>query len=893
MFKKIKNFFKCFLPLPARSANKHHRELSNKINALERTFSESLDGIEQQVDQLGEGLKSVEANAEKRTGELATRFQDVKEQVSKLAAKDINKSTESVILKADSHDITIDDNGEYENENVKIVLKEPALLSNFKQTTEWRMISNPDENGTVYPNGKFGAKPVMTLLGDVLSIEVPIDADTDKLENCFYLYRYTEEIEKIRYNNIYYKRYEWRLESEGEYSVHVYIKKRGAHYRTCDCFKPLTNIVYRKISLSDLFLSETEKQIHKSRDLYLAHLYELIFSAVSAGVDVFAHLREQGFKRIAVYSESGLGVQVFRMAYYKECFIDVFSDIKSQTEWWAQKVYFFAVTQNYYKDLLDTDENTALIMLDANNTEAVDEIGRNTKIKIFDGMHLFSELLFEKTIINPVIEFSYGHPSIKILILSSFGLEGLGNNEELSEHEKRLIKDSSKHIFIDYVKEHCSDENFVDPVYTAYGKNSDYILGVQSSPKIIYTDNGIIRLGDKESKYINVLNNYRVTTAVPETYKNTIWVFGASPIMGMLNADWETIPSQLQYIVNDRELPFAVVNCSNYYSDSTEQQWRFLETLPISDGDMVVSMVQNEAFDILKDYFYTCDLRTVFKRPHEYGEVFFDNRHVNSIGNEILAKAIFDRMNELNMFEDEKYEQKQVTLQNTFAHGGIASSNPPDDLPLTSEETGELQSFITSLLPLRVEIGAIVMNCNPFTLGHRYLIEYAASKVTRLYIFVVEEDKSVFAFADRIQLVKQGTEDLANVTVLPSGKFIISQRTFAAYSSKEELQDTIIDPSMDVELFATKIAPTLNITVRFAGEEPLDNITRQYNDTMSRLLPRYGIRFDLIPRKEVNGEVISASRVRKLLEDQNFDEIAKIVPETTLLYLKKNYKTEV
>lgn len=189
------------------------------------------------------------------------------------------------------------------------------------------------------------------------------------------------------------------------------------------------------------------------------------------------------------------------------------------------------------------------------------------------------------------------------------------------------------------------------------------------------------------------------------------------------------------------------------------------------------------------------------------------------------------------------------------------------------------------LRKLRPAVGSIVMNCNPFTLGHRYLIEYAASRVERLYIFVVEEDKSIFPFADRIELVKKGTADLKNVTVLPSGKFIISQLTFSGYFNKAELQDSTVDPSMDVELFGKEIAPSLGITIRFAGEEQLDNVTRQYNETMARILPHYGVDFQVIPRKETDGEVISASRVRKLLGEKNFTAIKKMVPETTFNYL--------
>ncbi|MDR0761414.1 MAG: [citrate (pro-3S)-lyase] ligase, partial [Campylobacteraceae bacterium] len=78
--------------------------------------------------------------------------------------------------------------------------------------------------------------------------------------------------------------------------------------------------------------------------------------------------------------------------------------------------------------------------------------------------------------------------------------------------------------------------------------------------------------------------------------------------------------------------------------------------------------------------------------------------------------------------------------------------------------------------------------------------------------------------------------------------------------------------------------------IRFAGEEPFDNITRQYNNTMKMILPKYNIDFEVIKRAESNNnEPISASRVRKLLKDKNFDEIKKIVPNVTFEYLLKQF----
>lgn len=138
---------------------------------------------------------------------------------------------------------------------------------------------------------------------------------------------------------------------------------------------------------------------------------------------------------------------------------------------------------------------------------------------------------------------------------------------------------------------------------------------------------------------------------------------------------------------------------------------------------------------------------------------------------------------------------------------------------------------------------------------------------------------------DRLRLVDEGVADLKNVVVIPSGQFVLSSLTFSKYFNKSELQDRTVDTSLDVTVFAREIAPCLNIKIRFAGEEPLDNITRQYNEAMRKILPEYGIEFIEIPRLEIEGKPVSASRVRALLEEKNFDAIKPLVPERTFQYL--------
>lgn len=193
-------------------------------------------------------------------------------------------------------------------------------------------------------------------------------------------------------------------------------------------------------------------------------------------------------------------------------------------------------------------------------------------------------------------------------------------------------------------------------------------------------------------------------------------------------------------------------------------------------------------------------------------------------------------------------------------------------------------------LPNTPVIGAVVMNCNPFTLGHRALVEYAAAHCDLLYLFIVEENRSAFSAETRLALARAATADLPQVYPVLSGSYIISSATFPTYFLKAGEDAAALQCDLDITLFATRIAPALNITVRFAGEEPLDATTARYNRAMRNILPQYGISFCEIPRITDGDTVISASRVRTLLAEKGFcEEIRRMVPPATAEYLRQHF----
>ena len=182
-----------------------------------------------------------------------------------------------------------------------------------------------------------------------------------------------------------------------------------------------------------------------------------------------------------------------------------------------------------------------------------------------------------------------------------------------------------------------------------------------------------------------------------------------------------------------------------------------------------------------------------------------------------------------------------------------------EDVLLMENEPSGIHNFLDSLpLPHRGgNIGGLVMNCNPFTLGHRYLIETAARECDWVYVFVLSEEQPPFPAADRLMLVKEGTKDLSNVTVLPTGPYLLSAATFPTYFLPDREAAPQIQCLLDIAIFEKYFIPQFGITIRYVGSEPLSPMTDKYNKALQENL---SIPLREVPRKEANREPISASR---------------------------------
>lgn len=181
------------------------------------------------------------------------------------------------------------------------------------------------------------------------------------------------------------------------------------------------------------------------------------------------------------------------------------------------------------------------------------------------------------------------------------------------------------------------------------------------------------------------------------------------------------------------------------------------------------------------------------------------------------------------------------------------------------------------------KVAGLVLNANPFTLGHQYLVEKAAAENDWVHLFMVSEDKSLVPFSVRQKLIKAGLAHLDNIIFHETGPYLISQATFPSYFQKEESDVIKSQAHLDTAIFI-KIAQALGITKRYVGQEPTSQVTAIYNDIMAQELETVGLEFEIIPRKTISNqtEPISASTVRTAIKEGNWNLLEQLVPKTTL-----------
>ena len=374
-----------------------------------------------------------------------------------------------------------------------------------------------------------------------------------------------------------------------------------------------------------------------------------------------------------------------------------------------------------------------------------------------------------------------------------------------------------------------------------------------------HTQLGIPYLSDSETDFLHIQNDERLTVDQPSKYDRCIYLYGPCVIVGIYCSDQHTISSFLQSEINQAGFSCKVVNRGfpsgvHIYLNAVR-----LQLGSFKRGDIVVL----DKLGTLTEDFPVLNLTDALEKHNAPADWFVDDiRHCNHKANQVFAQAIYEEL--VPVLRQPPGERTRVELDFDYI------------------DRFYLRHYFSDFDPaVHGMVGSIVMNCNPFTFGHRFLIEKTLKTVDFLIIFVVEEDESLFSFQERFAMVCQGTSDLERVMVVPSGPYILSKNTFPEYFEKINDEDLKMNTEDDITLFAEKIAPKLGIKYRFVGEEREDKVTNEYNEAMKRILPRYGIQVVEIPRKTNGQSAISASRVRQCLSINHMEELDELVPAST------------
>ncbi|WP_051208031.1 adenylyltransferase/cytidyltransferase family protein [Butyrivibrio sp. AE3006] len=388
-------------------------------------------------------------------------------------------------------------------------------------------------------------------------------------------------------------------------------------------------------------------------------------------------------------------------------------------------------------------------------------------------------------------------------------------------------------------------------------------------------NNGILKYNDLETELVTIIDGHRVVPNAPKKSVSKVFLVGNCNIFGVYQDNSHTIGFYLQEKLNDRYGDnYEVIIASNM----GVYEFSALNAEKMRKGDLVICqspMVENinesdmpNIISVKEAFSSTPDLQN-----HLYNSLW----HHDYVINKKVAEILFDS---ILKYTDNLYstDEERVAKQDYY-------------IPVEADRCYRYLKRAADMMaiPKNSNIGAIVMNCNPFTKGHRYLVEEALKRVDFLYVFVVQEDKSRFRFDDRLRMAREGLKDLADkVCVLKSGSFIISKETFEQYFDKEYDVDYVEDMEYDLRVFCEVVCKYFNIIVRFVGEEPFDKVTSKYNETMKKLLPEYGIEVVEIPRVKSNDNIVSATRVRAVL-DNCFEELEALMPKEIVLDAVRSY----
>lgn len=425
-----------------------------------------------------------------------------------------------------------------------------------------------------------------------------------------------------------------------------------------------------------------------------------------------------------------------------------------------------------------------------------------------------------------------------------------------------------------------------------YGKKVswEYLAEISQIPQRFELELGKLKHLDCQGKYLNICEGERNVFRQPDSWEHTVCFLGGCVFFGYMEDDAHTVPSYLQQKLNEKyPNRWRVVNLATW-GGNIDQEYRKLEDVVLRSGDLLlVSYAGLVPLDMQDDEQQQWDVSVALKGLD--GKKYFNSLvHCGRDGYFAVADKIFTLYQEHFLQMSERLmvvDKETLPIRPLYRRNIVLRGQYRQDLEKYIEH---VKGILSPPQCLNNKAGAIVMNANPFTKGHKHLIEHAAGKVPYLFVFVVENDASDYSFKDRLAMVRAGINNLHNVGVVGSGTFMISAVTFPGYFLKEKRQFAL--SNLDVKIFGQFIAPALQIGVRFVGSEPFDNVTASYNSILSKELEDVGIRVIEVPRLKMGQISVSASQVRLYVRTGDWQKVRSLVPYSTYIYMRELHKNK-
>lgn len=310
----------------------------------------------------------------------------------------------------------------------------------------------------------------------------------------------------------------------------------------------------------------------------------------------------------------------------------------------------------------------------------------------------------------------------------------------------------------------------------------------------------------------------------------------------------------------------------------------------------MITLLEEEGISLDSNLDYSCVLLNDQDDVIATGSCFGNTLRCLAVSSQYQGEGLLNQVvthlihHQINQGNHHLFVYTKVETAQFFASLGFYElARVSDTLVFLENKRDGFSDFLQKLQPQGVgqNVGALVMNANPFTKGHLYLVEKASKDCQWLHLFLVSEDVSLVPFSVRKRLVEEGTAHLTNLSIHETGNYIISNATFPSYFLKDEEKVMEGHARLDVAIFQ-KIADHLGISKRYVGEEPTSAVTNLYNRVMSQAFP-----CEIVPRKEENDQVISASTVRQALKEEDWTLVEAMLPPSSLRFFQVDEGKEV